>query len=64
LTDAQRDAANASPAASTLERELAAEQAHIDLVYERLAEATRSAQSVARAGLSLYQSDRNSFVRE
>ncbi len=64
MTDAQRDAANASPAASTLERELAAEQAHIDLVYERLAEATRSAQSVARAGLSLYQSDRNSFVRE
>ena len=64
MTDAQRDAANASPAASTLERELAAEQAHVDLVYERLAEATRSAQSVARAGLSLYQSDRSSFVRE
>jgi DNA helicase IV len=64
LTDPQRDVANASPAASTLERELAAEQAHVDLVYERLAEATRSAQSVARAGLSLYQSDRNSFVRE
>ncbi|HEY9468605.1 MAG TPA: UvrD-helicase domain-containing protein [Propionibacteriaceae bacterium] len=64
MTDAQRDVANASPAASTLERELAAEQAHVDLVYERLAEATRSAQSVARAGLSLYQSDRNSYVRE
>jgi DNA helicase IV len=55
---------NASPAASTLERELAAEQAHVDLVYARLAEATRSAQQVARAGLSLYQSDRNSYVRE
>ena len=55
---------NASPAASTLDRELAAEQAHIDLVYARLAEATRSAQQVARAGLSLYQSDRNSYVRE
>ncbi len=64
MTDPQRDVANASPAASTLERELAAEQAHVDLVYERLAEATRSAQSVARAGLSLYQSDRNSYVRE
>jgi DNA helicase IV len=64
LTDAQRDVTNASPAASTLKRELAAEQAHVDLVYERLAEATRSAQSVARAGLSLYQSDRNSYVRE
>ena len=55
---------NASPAASALERELAAEQAHVDLVYARLAEATRSAQQVARAGLSLYQSDRNSYVRE
>jgi DNA helicase IV len=55
---------NASPAASTLERELAAEQAHVDLVYARLAEATKSAQQVARAGLSLYQSDRNSYVRE
>jgi DNA helicase IV len=64
LTDAQRDVPNASPAASTIERELAAEQAHVDLVYGRLAEATRSAQQVARAGLSLYQSDRNSFVRE
>ena len=64
MTDAQRDVAHASPAASTIERELAAEQAHVDLVYTRLAEATRSAQKVARAGLSLYQSDRNSFVRE
>jgi DNA helicase IV len=69
LTHAQSEASsdsvqNASPAASTLERELAAEQAHVDLVYARLAEATRSAQQVARAGLSLYQSDRNSYVRE
>jgi DNA helicase IV len=69
LTHAQSEASsgsvtNASPAASTLERELAAEQAHVDLVYTRLAEATRSAQQVARAGLSLYQSDRNSYVRE
>jgi DNA helicase IV len=69
LTDAQRDTGsdsvtNASPTVSTIERELAAEQAHVDLVYARLAEATRSAQQVARAGLSLYQSDRNSFVRE
>ena len=69
MTHAQSEASsdsvqNASPAASTLDRELAAEQAHIDLVYARLAEATRSAQQVARAGLSLYQSDRNSYVRE
>jgi DNA helicase IV len=69
LTHAQSDASpggatSASPAVSTIERELAAEQAHVDLVYARLAEATRSAQQVAKAGLSLYQSDRNSYVRE
>ena len=69
MTHVQRDTGSdsvtdASSAASTIERELAAEQAHVDLVYARLAEATKSAQQVARAGLSLYQSDRNSFVRE
>ena len=51
-------------ASGSLERELAVEQAHVDRVYARLAEATRSAQQVARAGRSLYQSDRGSFVRE
>ena len=55
---------NTSSAASALERELAAEQAHVDRVYARLAEATRAAQQVAREGFSLYQSDRNSYVRE
>ncbi len=69
MTHAQSDASpssvtSASPAVSTIERELAAEQAHVDLVYARLAEATRAAQKVAKAGLSLYQSDRNSYVRE
>jgi DNA helicase IV len=69
LTHAQSETSsnsvtNTSPAVSALERELAAEQAHVDLVYARLAEATRSAQQVAREGLSLYQSDRNSYVRE
>ncbi|HLM20830.1 MAG TPA: UvrD-helicase domain-containing protein, partial [Propionibacteriaceae bacterium] len=69
MTHAQRETSSdgvthLSPAASTLEHELAAEQAHVDLVYARLAEATRSAQQVAKAGLSLYQSDRNSYVRE
>jgi AAA domain len=49
---------------STVERELQVEQAHVDRVYERLAEATRSAQQVATAGRALYQSDRSSFVRE
>lgn len=47
-----------------VERELATEQAHVDAVYTRLAEATRSAEQVATEGRSLYQSDRSSFVRE
>ncbi len=50
--------------ASAVERELAVEQAHVDLVYARLEEATRAAEQVAREGASLYQSDRSSFVRE
>ena len=51
-------------ASSTVERELAIEQAHVDLVYARLAEATRSAQLVARAGRDLFRSDRESYLRE
>jgi DNA helicase IV len=47
-----------------VQRELAVEQAHVDLVYARLAEATRTAQQVASAGRSLFQSDRGSYVRE
>jgi len=49
---------------SDVERELAIEQAHVDLVYSRLDEATRSARQVATAGRSLFQSDRGSYVRE
>lgn len=44
--------------------EIAVEQAHVDRVYKRLGEATRSARQVADEGRSLYQSDRNSYVRE
>ena len=51
-------------ASSTVERELAIEQAHVDLVYARLAEATRSAEQVARAGRDLFRSDRESYLRE
>ena len=51
-------------ASTPIERELAIEQAHVNLVYARLAEATRSAQQVARAGRALYTSDRGSYVRE
>jgi DNA helicase IV len=49
---------------ATLEHELAVEQAHVDLVYARLEEATRSAQQVASEGANLYKSERGSFVRE
>lgn len=47
-----------------LDRELAAEQAHVDKVYQRLDVASRSARLVAAEGRSLYQSDRSSYVRE
>nr|NLI51397.1 AAA family ATPase [Propionibacterium sp.] len=45
-------------------RELAAEQAHVDAVYARLDEATRTARSAAIAGQGLYRSDRETWVRE
>src|SRR4051794_10301435 len=70
LTSAHRVTAQDEPGDSRagspdlVERELAIEQAHVDLVYSRLAEATRTAQQVATAGRSLYQSDRGSYVRE
>jgi DNA helicase IV len=60
--DEPNGAAPGSP--DLVQRELAVEQAHVDLVYSRLAEATRTAQQVATAGRSLYQSDRGSYVRE
>ena len=49
---------------SSLQRELAIEQAHVDQVYDRLGEATKSANRVATEGRSKYQSDRANFVRE
>ena len=58
------DAPGGPASPDLVERELAVEQAHVDLVYGRLAEATRTAQEVATAGRSLYQSDRGSYVRE
>jgi DNA helicase IV len=63
LSSAQTQQSSDSPT-NALERELAIEQSHVDLVYTRLAEATRSAQHVASAGRTLYQSDRANFVRE
>lgn len=49
---------------TALERELAVEQAHVDLVYEHLEQATRSARKVASQGQDLYRSDRETWVRE
>ncbi|MFT3877258.1 MAG: AAA family ATPase [Propioniciclava sp.] len=45
-------------------RELAREQAHVDAVYARLDEATRSARSAARTGQQIFTSDRETWVRE
>ncbi len=50
--------------ATPLERELAIEQTHVDLVYANLLVATASARQVAADGASRYQSDRESYVRE
>ncbi|HOB04190.1 MAG TPA: AAA family ATPase [Propionibacteriaceae bacterium] len=50
--------------ATPLERELALEQTHVDLVYSNLIVATASARQVAADGASRYQSDRESYVRE
>ncbi|MEA4943291.1 MAG: AAA family ATPase [Propionicimonas sp.] len=47
-----------------MERELAAEQAHVDLVYRHLDLATKSAREVAREGQRRYTSDRETWVRE
>ncbi len=54
---------NSSPP-SALERELAVEQAHVDLVYQHLEKAARSARKVASQGRAIYRSDRESYVRE
>ncbi len=56
--------ARSTQPSTAVDQELAVEQAHVDLVYNRLGQATRSAQQVATAGRSLYHSDRGSYVRE
>jgi DNA helicase IV len=56
------DSAEAS--SSTLEHELAVEQAHVDLVYRHLDRAAKSARKVAREGQRRYTSDRQTWMRE
>ncbi|MCW3156869.1 HelD family protein [Micropruina sonneratiae] len=50
--------------ASALDRELAVEQAHVDLVYAQLAKAAASARRAANAGRAIYTSDRGTWARE
>ena len=47
-----------------LARELAQEQAHVDAVYARLDEAAQSARSAAQTGHQIFQSDRQTWMRE
>jgi DNA helicase IV len=55
---------SAVPAPSPLDRELAIEQAHVDLVYKHLKKATKSAKKVASEGQKIYRSDRQTWMRE
>ncbi len=50
--------------ASALDRELAIEQAHVDLVYAQLAKAALAARRTASASRSIYASDRGTWMRE
>jgi DNA helicase IV len=54
----------ALPTESTLERELAREQAHIDLVVTHLRQAMASAKGLVRESKARYVSDRDSWLRE
>lgn len=45
-------------------RELATEQAHVDAVYDRLAEATRARRVYATQGQDIFRLDRESWMRE
>lgn len=47
-----------------LEHEMAAEQAHVDAVYERLEVATRTARRAATSGQARHTSERDSWLRE
>ena len=55
---------SAEAPSSTIERELAIEQAHVDLVYRHLNLATESARKVAKEGRKRYTSDRQTWMRE
>jgi DNA helicase IV len=52
------------PTPSPLERELAIEQAHVDLVYKHLKKATKSAKKIANQGQKIFRSNNQTWVRE
>ncbi len=62
-SDRPRQSAS-TPDPDTVRREIAAEQDHVDRVYQALDLATASAKQVARAGSETYKSDRGDYVRE
>lgn len=64
LIRAKDDYVEPEGAPATLDRELAIEQAHVDLVYRHLDVATSSARKVASQGRTIFRSDRGSYVRE
>ncbi|WGT48040.1 HelD family protein [Tessaracoccus lacteus] len=53
-----------STSRADLAREIAAEQAHVDLVYANLSTASASAKELARQGREIFMSDRTNFLRE
>jgi len=52
------------PTPSPLDRELAIEQAHVDLVYKHLKKATKSAKKIASQGQKIFRSNNQTWVRE
>lgn len=55
---------SAVPTPSPLDRELAIEQAHVDLVYKHLKKATKSAKKIANQGQKIFRSNNQTWVRE
>jgi DNA helicase IV len=55
---------SAVPTPSPLDRELAIEQAHVDLVYKHLKKATKSARKVASEGQKIFLSNNQTWMRE
>ncbi|MDR0435261.1 MAG: helicase, partial [Propionibacteriaceae bacterium] len=55
---------NANDAAETLRRELASEQAHVDVVYRALGAAIASAKAIQAESVARFHSERTDWLRE